>query len=999
MMLSRSPLAARILLQYLVVPMLLASLAAAGGVVRVAAGQVPPSAVLDRFPPPPAQPGRDAWKFVADLESPLWGDPPWGVHALPARDRRDGEAELRGGVKFVAGFPDPEGLLDTAHADLDAFLAAAGIPRDGRFMIETAQAPTPCLEAYSLEISAERCRIVAADVEGIRRGIFHVEDMMRRAGGPFLPLGTVDRRPWLKKRISRCFFGPINRPPANRDELADDEDYYPDNYLNRLAHEGINGLWLTVTLDDLCRTSLTPEAGKHRDRRLAKLRRTVAKCRRHGIGIYLFMIEPRAWDADDPVLAVHPEVAGAPVNAGRKAFCPWSAAAQNHLYEATHGIFTAVPGLAGLINICHGERDTTCQSSVPAYADARPACADCRDKRPGEIFRAVLEPMARGVHDAAPHADVIAWFYVPYEIAEPAAWVYDLPRDLPRDPSGKVVMQFNFESGITKQDLGRGRKGGDYWLSAPGPSGRFERVAAAARAVGLPVAAKIQTGCSHEVATIPFVPVPGLLHRKFAGMREQGVSHAMLCWYFGNYPGLMNKAAGELSFEPFPESEDRFLAGLAALDWGRHAPAVAEAWKLLGEAYSHYPLTIIFQYYGPMHDGVVWPLLPRPLDAPLAPSWLLASRRDQEPYAPSGDRIGECLAPGYTLPEVIEACRLVSEGWDRGVAILRKIETDPSLSRDRLLDIGLARTLGLQFRSGLSILRFYDLRERMVHESPPRQLATLREMRALVDGELERGAELLTLCDRDPRLGFHSEAEGYKYFPAKIRWRMEQLRTVRDVELPNLAREIAAGGDVFAAYAGRSPVGPTATSLFVADASARLRRSPPDVSRLPDALVWQRCEAPESASPGPRWACCHDREAIYLVFECDGKPEEKSLPAEVVWKLEPRRLWPCLSFGVSRSGQRVRFGSGPVPACDYEAAAWARDGGWGGWIRVPLAGLQLDPATHGPLRINVIGNLPGGGERAWIERHPWPPRTGLRDDNPADLGWLRFDEPRASYEK
>ena len=31
--------------------------------------------------------------------------------------------------------------------------------------------------------------------------------------------------PWLKNRISRCFFGPIKRPPFNRDELMDDVDY------------------------------------------------------------------------------------------------------------------------------------------------------------------------------------------------------------------------------------------------------------------------------------------------------------------------------------------------------------------------------------------------------------------------------------------------------------------------------------------------------------------------------------------------------------------------------------------------------------------------------------------------------------------------------------------------------------------------------------------------------------------------------------------------------
>jgi len=47
-----------------------------------------------------------------------------------------------------------------------------------------------------------------------------------------------------------------------RDELMDDVDYYPGQYLNRLAHEGVNGLWLTVEFRDLIATTYTPEAGK-----------------------------------------------------------------------------------------------------------------------------------------------------------------------------------------------------------------------------------------------------------------------------------------------------------------------------------------------------------------------------------------------------------------------------------------------------------------------------------------------------------------------------------------------------------------------------------------------------------------------------------------------------------------------------------------------------------------------------------------------------------------
>ena len=50
----------------------------------------------------------------------------------------------------------------------------------------------------------------------------------------------------------------------------DDVDYYPDAYLNRLAHEGVNGLWLSVEWKDISKTSFR-EPSPDMERRLAKL--------------------------------------------------------------------------------------------------------------------------------------------------------------------------------------------------------------------------------------------------------------------------------------------------------------------------------------------------------------------------------------------------------------------------------------------------------------------------------------------------------------------------------------------------------------------------------------------------------------------------------------------------------------------------------------------------------------------------------------------------------
>ena len=95
----------------------------------------------------------------------------------------------------------------------------------------------------------------------------------------------------------------------------------------------------------------------------------------------------------------------------------------------------------------------------------------------------------------------------------------------------------------------------------------------------------------------------------------------MQCWYFGNYPGAMNEAAGELAFEDFKGSKEDFLARLARPKWGADAERIAKIWGAYAEGYSHYPLSNDMQYYGPMHAGVVWPLHFDIGMRPLNPTW------------------------------------------------------------------------------------------------------------------------------------------------------------------------------------------------------------------------------------------------------------------------------------------------------------------------------------------------------------------------------------------
>lgn len=724
----------------------------------------------------PAPPPNSAWTFVDDLQKPA-----------PRRRRRErlsaraGEADLSGGVRVKCDFPDPNGLLDTAYDDLNALLREGGLAADGSaaadnvYTVTVTSTPTDCYEAYAVAIGARGATITANDAEGIRRGLYAFEDMLLAADGPFLTIGVCQRRPWLKTRISRCFFSPVKRWPVNTDELLDDVNYYPDEYLNRLAHEGINGLWLVVALRELGETSFTPR-DPQADRRIAKLHRTIRQCARYGIKVFLFSIEPFSLLADDPLLAAHPELFGAVVG-GRHLFCPSSPATRQYLQELTYGVFRQAPDLGGLINITHGERGTTCLSALGGSVDALIPCPRCGQRPHGDVIRDSLAAMAAGIHAAAPDATFISWFYFPH-VDEHAPWAHTIGASVPPG----VVAQFNYESGGAKTQLGRVHHGGDYWLSYVGPAERFARQAAAARQAGVEVSAKLQIGCSYELGTVPFIPAPGLVYRKLRAMREHGVNHAMFCWYVGNYPGLMNHTGGRLAFDDFSVDEHEFLRRLAKPLWGAAAEAAAKAWELFSAAYENMPFSLIFQYYGPQNTGAVWQLSAYPRLRPLSPPW-------KPIFPPSGDAVGEALA-GFSLDEVLTLMRRVADGWQEGLIHLRQGQSQGRLNPERRHDLCLAEALGLHFENAVNLLHFYQLRQRLFAGGGT---ALLAEMRVLAERESALSLHLAELCEDDSRLGFHSEALCHRYYPELLRRRSELIRASVLPEIDALAAAMPAG--------------------------------------------------------------------------------------------------------------------------------------------------------------------------------------------------------------
>ena len=941
----------------------------------VAAGMGMPNAGTP--PEPPPSPPQSEWAFVEALAAPLTWMPHWD-----RMEAADGEADLGKGVTVETAYPDPDGVLDTAYQDLQDFFGSVKLPVNGPYRIITEQAPTNRFETFRLVVKEAECRIQAGDTEGIRRGIYFLEDRLMSAEGPFLPLGELERAPFIHTRISRCFFGPIKRPPKNKDELLDDVDYYPDGYLNRIAHDGVNALWLTIEFKDICKTSLTPVVDPNRDRRLEKLRKTVEKCRRYGINVFVFCIEPRVMDADNPLLQAHPELGSKPFSGTGRLFCPFSEAAQTYLYEAVHDIFSEVPNLGGLINISFGERSTTCLSV--ADENWRVACPVCAEKAPGEILHASLSAMERGMHAANPRAKLISWLYVPGNgtgVPRSTAPLVDIAR---RTPPG-VICQYNFESDGAKLQLGKERHAGDYWLSYIGPSEIYTRIAEAAAGNGVELGAKLQACNSFEASTVPYIPVPGNLYQKYATMRRLGVTSVMQCWYMGNMPSLMHRAAASvLPFSPADLSEDAFLLELARRDWGpAHAERVVRAWRLFGEAYDNYPITNAFQYYGPITDGIVWPLHLRPAHKNLSPVWKLE-------FPPSGDRIGECFSGNHTMEEVLELCGRMSETWQTGLDELLALAPLCAENSERQRDLTVAQALGIQFRTGYNILRFYDTRERLLYDAAGSRAELLASMRGIVEEEIENATKMAALCESNPFLGFQAEAEGYTYFPAELRWRVERLRELLETEFVEAEQAIVAGEPVF----------PEESGLVDGPLNYRCQRVNEGF-----ASAWRETEAwaalPQAALPAEglawTWQAAHDGDFLYISADC--LPSEQWRPVAIAVAIEPTHIYPRRTFRGDVNGKQTARLGWLAPDTPWDLAVENREGRQTFRLRIPMEAFRGEATPPRPMRINVeISGLSRDNTRQTLVSWAPPsevtvmPRLGYGADNPARMGWLRLEQ-------
>ncbi len=523
-------------------------------------------------------------------------------------------------------------------------------------------------------------------------------------------------------------------------------DSYPEGYLEKLAATGVDGVWMQGVLYRLAPYPWQPELSESWEERLESLRELVARAKRHGIGIYLYLNEPRAMPL--AFFEQHPSLKG--VTEGDHAtVCTSVEEVRAWIRDSLTTIFRAVPDLAGVFTISGSENLTNCWSH---YQGA--GCPRCAARGPAEVIAEYMTAVAEGVHAASPSARVIAWDWGWQD-----DWAPGVIERLPQDVAVMSVSEWSipFERGGVASEVG------EYSISVVGPGPRAKRHWGLAKERGLTTLAKLQLSNTWELSATPYIPAEALVARHLCNLRDpertggEPVDGLMLGWTLGGYPSPNLELAAVIGAldDPTPERAMRIVAerryGVA------HAEAVVAAWERMSAAFAEFPYHPGLLYSAPMQYG---------------PSNLLYGSPTGYPATmvgfPYDDLNGwRAVYP----PEVyIRQFETMAEGFAEGAERLAaEIEGAEAPYRAALVgETRIARTIALHFRSCADQARFVLARDALAKATTRAEADPLADqIRAVLRREIATAHAMYSLQRHDSRLGYEA-SNHYYYVPLDL---------------------------------------------------------------------------------------------------------------------------------------------------------------------------------------------------------------------------------------
>ena len=533
---------------------------------------------------------------------------------------------------------------------------------------------------------------------------------------------------------------------------------FPDGYLDQLSQTGVDGVWMQAVLYKLAEFPWDPSMSERREERLKNLARLVERARKHGIGVYLYLNEPRAMPLS--FFEKHPELRGVE-ESGFATVCTSVPEVRAYLRDGVSSICKAVPDLAGFFTISASENLTNCWSHF--NGSKCPRCA-----KPGgpAVIADLHTALQEGIDAGGGKARLIAWDW---------GWANDWPKMISAALPKSVALMSVSEWSIPITRGGVDSVIGEYSLSTPGPGPRAKKSWAVAKEAGLKVLAKVQANVTWELASVPYIPAVGLAAQHASNLRGAGIDGMMLGWTLGGCPSPNLEVFAEMGRDTAPSVDDALRSVAQRRFGGDLAPVAVDAWKTCSTAFAEYPYNIGTVYSGPQQMGPANPLW----DAPTG----YAATMVGLPY----DGL-DAWRSVYPADVFAAQFGKMADGFDQAVAAMRAAVKDKNAeeanTKTFLAETGIAEACAIHFRSVANQSQFVAIRNAMgLIKTPEVRTAMLAKAEEALRSELALAKRLYALQTDDSRIGYEA-SNHYFYVPIDLAAKVINVRYLLDTWLP-----------------------------------------------------------------------------------------------------------------------------------------------------------------------------------------------------------------------
>jgi hypothetical protein len=556
------------------------------------------------------------------------------------------------------------------------------------------------------------------------------------------------------------------------DPLMEPEiDPFPEGYLTQMVASGMDSTWMHIVLSKLSPFPWDLEQSVHWEQRLENLKKLVSKARAKGIGIYLYLNEPR--NLPQSFFSKYPDLKG--INNGEYAsLCTSHHEVQQYLVNSLATIIAEVPDLAGFFSITASENHTNCWSHGRGGE-----CVRCSKRSPdtviAELNNLYIQGIKKGLElhqtKSGRKFDKPGPELIVYDWGWKNDWAPNAIEKLSQESSLMCVSEWDLpiERGGVKSTIG------EYSISAVGPGPRALRHWELARKRGLKTIAKIQAGNTWEIAAVPYIPAMQNVAQHAVNLRNAGVDGIMLGWTLGGYPSPNLEIVSAIGQDK-TLSENAAMEKVAKHRYENAYPMVVQAWEQFSKAFSEYPFGGGL-YLAPLQMGPANLLWEKPTG--------YAATMVGLPY---DDLPG--WAANYPHHTFIDQLKKVAEGFTLALDQLKsQTKTLKLTARAKKMlegECAVAETVAIHFKSAANQAQFIvwrNLLDTQNNDNTRQQL--IENLNNLLRDEIALAKRMYVLQLKDSRLGFEASNQ-YFYTPHDLLEKVLNCRDLIDRWLPEL---------------------------------------------------------------------------------------------------------------------------------------------------------------------------------------------------------------------